>query len=169
MGVAVVCLCVFLWMFLLGIWAGQTVLQPDEIFQTRLAGTGRQPPAADYTQKTMKKDKTPAPAQRVEKQTPTAVKTEQEEKQEQDISFFSLQVAAYKNPAGATEDVQRWQAKGYDAFLRPPEGADDSFTRVYVGRFERLADANRQAVKLEKTEKAKAFIALIQKNGNYWD
>lgn len=27
-GVAVVCFCLFLWMFLLGIWAGQTFLLP---------------------------------------------------------------------------------------------------------------------------------------------
>ncbi|OGQ95695.1 MAG: hypothetical protein A2521_17020 [Deltaproteobacteria bacterium RIFOXYD12_FULL_57_12] len=26
LGVAVVCFCIFLWMFLLGIWAGQTIL-----------------------------------------------------------------------------------------------------------------------------------------------
>ncbi len=28
-GVAVVLFCLFLWMFLLGIWAGQTILLPD--------------------------------------------------------------------------------------------------------------------------------------------
>ena len=29
-GIAVVCFCLFLWMFLLGIWAGQTILLPRE-------------------------------------------------------------------------------------------------------------------------------------------
>ena len=28
-GIAVVCFCLFLWMFLLGIWAGQTFLLPS--------------------------------------------------------------------------------------------------------------------------------------------
>jgi len=28
-GITVVCLCLFLWMFLLGIWAGQTFLLPS--------------------------------------------------------------------------------------------------------------------------------------------
>lgn len=27
-GIAVVCFCLFVWMFLLGIWAGQTILLP---------------------------------------------------------------------------------------------------------------------------------------------
>jgi hypothetical protein len=29
-GAAVVCCCLFLWMFLLGIWAGQTILLPTD-------------------------------------------------------------------------------------------------------------------------------------------
>lgn len=28
LGIAVVCFCLFMWMFLLGIWAGQTILLP---------------------------------------------------------------------------------------------------------------------------------------------
>ncbi|MDH4320632.1 MAG: hypothetical protein OEV73_03950, partial [Desulfobulbaceae bacterium] len=28
-GLTVVCLCIFLWVFLLGVWAGQTVLSPS--------------------------------------------------------------------------------------------------------------------------------------------
>lgn len=28
-GVAVVCFCIFLWMFLLGVWAGQSMLKPS--------------------------------------------------------------------------------------------------------------------------------------------
>ncbi|WP_163339651.1 hypothetical protein [Desulfopila sp. IMCC35008] len=28
LGVGVVCFCIFLWMFLLGVWAGQTMLLP---------------------------------------------------------------------------------------------------------------------------------------------
>ena len=27
-GIAIVCFCIFLWMFLLGVWAGQSLLRP---------------------------------------------------------------------------------------------------------------------------------------------
>jgi len=30
LGVATVCFCIFLWMFLLGVWAGQAILQSGE-------------------------------------------------------------------------------------------------------------------------------------------
>ncbi len=29
-GIAIVCFCIFLWMFLLGVWAGQSLLRPSE-------------------------------------------------------------------------------------------------------------------------------------------
>ncbi len=29
-GIAVVCFCIFLWMFLLGVWAGQSLLRPSK-------------------------------------------------------------------------------------------------------------------------------------------
>lgn len=38
-GLVVVCLCLFLWMFLLGIWAGQTILLPTN--DNRLTRTDR--------------------------------------------------------------------------------------------------------------------------------
>jgi hypothetical protein len=44
-GLVIVCLCLFLWMFLLGIWAGQTILLPSK--ESRLTPSGRmtkQPP-----------------------------------------------------------------------------------------------------------------------------
>ena len=60
-GVAVVMFCLFLWMFLLGIWAGQTILLPT-------AGTGknhaRSPAGRDSTPVKILKPrgvKTPAP------------------------------------------------------------------------------------------------------------
>jgi hypothetical protein len=37
-GLVVVCFCLFLWMFLLGIWAGQTILLPSK--ENRLAQSG---------------------------------------------------------------------------------------------------------------------------------
>ena len=29
-GIAIVCFCIFLWMFLLGVWAGQSLLKPTK-------------------------------------------------------------------------------------------------------------------------------------------
>ncbi|THB78089.1 MAG: hypothetical protein D6B25_05180 [Desulfobulbaceae bacterium] len=29
-GIAIVCFCIFLWMFLLGVWTGQSLLKPAE-------------------------------------------------------------------------------------------------------------------------------------------
>ena len=37
-GLVVVCFCLFLWMFLLGIWAGQTILLPSK--ENRLGHSG---------------------------------------------------------------------------------------------------------------------------------
>jgi hypothetical protein len=34
LGLVVVCFCLFLWMFLLGVWAGQTILLPPRPVQT---------------------------------------------------------------------------------------------------------------------------------------
>ena len=36
-GLVVVCFCLFLWMFLLGLWAGQTILLPPRPVQTEQA------------------------------------------------------------------------------------------------------------------------------------
>jgi hypothetical protein len=44
-GLVVVCFCLFLWMFLLGVWAGQTILFPSK--ENRFAqsgGTSKQTP-----------------------------------------------------------------------------------------------------------------------------
>ena len=41
LGVGVVCFCIFLWMFLLGIWAGQTVLTSGKY---EMAATRKTPP-----------------------------------------------------------------------------------------------------------------------------
>ena len=43
-GIAAVCFCLFIWMFLLGIWAGQTFLlpsaKPGDIYSTKKAVSG---------------------------------------------------------------------------------------------------------------------------------
>ncbi|HBH28410.1 MAG: hypothetical protein N839_0000930 [Desulfofustis sp. PB-SRB1] len=39
-GIGIVCFCIFLWMFLFGVWAGQSLLKPTEPLTTNFdAGT----------------------------------------------------------------------------------------------------------------------------------
>ena len=39
-GIAIVCFCIFLWMFLFGVWAGQSLLKPSQQVKTGFnAGT----------------------------------------------------------------------------------------------------------------------------------
>lgn len=42
-GLVVVCFCLFLWMFLLGLWAGQTILLPPRD-GARVTGAAKPPP-----------------------------------------------------------------------------------------------------------------------------
>jgi hypothetical protein len=41
-GVAVVCFCIFLWMFLLGVWTGQSLLMPSTFDSVADGGEGLQ-------------------------------------------------------------------------------------------------------------------------------
>lgn len=43
-GIGIVCFCLFMWMFLLGIWAGQTILLPAA--KPSVAGSSGKAPAA---------------------------------------------------------------------------------------------------------------------------
>ena len=174
-GVGVVCFCIFLWMFLLGIWSGQTVLSPG---QTRLAGVNK--PQIKTLQTVAKKPAPPvaqavgapvveavsAPALKTKKVLATtkkvvAKKTKPVLESEEDPAYFAVQVAAFKDTALAGEEVQSWQDKGYSSFSRPPEGADDKFTRVYIGRFDSMDGAKVKAAALAKKEKIKPFIVLV--------
>lgn len=42
-GVGVVCFCVFLWMFLLGVWAGQSLLIPSPYSRKNIASNVEDP------------------------------------------------------------------------------------------------------------------------------
>ena len=161
LGLSIICLCVFLWLFLLGVWAGQTVLLPSgegnstEVLQ-RLASDlwqrGRQanerlaPPAAGKPAALQKQGKKTVPAQEL--------------MEEEEPSFFTLQVATYDEAADAEEEVLSWQAKGQDSFfLDPMEGADHY--RVFIGRYDTLAEANEVVNDLEENEHIQAFITLL--------
>lgn len=75
-------------------------------------------------------------------------------------SFFSLQVASFRDKKEAHRAVLGWQARGQDAFVLPPEAGSDAF-RVFVGRLDKLADANALAAILENDENVRAYITLL--------
>lgn len=154
----VVSFCIFFWMFLLGIWAGQTILQPN--------GTATNSPFAKLTSSLQGKGEerqeatVAGPAGNLAEQA-REIEEGTSEWPTSEPSFFALQVAAFRDPARAQKSVGQWRGRGYQAFSAPPEDKDDPFTRVYVGKFDKLVDANGLAARLEKQENTKAFIALL--------
>ncbi len=199
LGLVVVCFCIFLWLFLLGVWAGQTVLSPEATgnnpWMRRFAAAvlplppppGPPPPPVPSAVPTpaAKSVAQPAVEQPAAEQqagdqqgedadepetTDDSAKTAPEESAKPgavapepelaENSFFSLQVAAYREAANAVQAVAAWRGKGYDAFSRPPEEGS-SLTRIFVGRFNDLASANKLAAELEEKEKLRAYITLL--------
>ncbi|HIJ79568.1 MAG: SPOR domain-containing protein [Desulfobulbaceae bacterium] len=151
---ALVCFCIFLWMYLFGVWSGQTILKPTGLLKSPLTGfvapdksEEAEPAAADPGSETV------APSDDPE---PSVAGWDTDEP-----SFFSLQIAAFRDPARAEKSVLQWRSRGYQAFAAPPEDKGDPFSRVYVGKFEKLVDANQLAARLEQQEKTKGFIALL--------
>ena len=176
-GLAVVCLCIFIWLFLLGVWAGQTVLSPsssaDSPWLHRFTSTvlPAQPPAHETVQ--AEEADTEGGGGEPEALDDTGRTPEEEsvapgvvdaEPELAGNSFFALQVGAFREQANAAKAVADWKGKGYEAFSRPPEGGS-SLTRVFVGRFNDLAEANKLVAELEEKEKLRAYITLIPAAG----
>ena len=161
LGLATLCFCIFLWLFLLGVWAGQTVLLPSadsergqelESFARDLWQRGRQSVAP---QTRAVEEKAPSLAAPLTKKAVGEMEDEEEEP-----SFFTLQVATFDERADAKEEVARWQAKGQESFYLPPmEGAD--YFRVFIGHFATLDEANDKVNSLEKKSDVQAFITLL--------
>jgi DedD protein len=70
---------------------------------------------------------------------------------------FTIQVGAFKDKKSADSIVSQLKAKGFDAFVVVPDGADGLYN-VRVGRFAARADAERVQAKLRDQEKFKPFI-----------
>jgi hypothetical protein len=163
LGVGVVSFCIFLWMFLLGVWSGQTVLLPSKPGKgpdmlTRMAAELWQQGKA-----TVQEGVVAPPVEQVDEAGPdkdapeaNGVSTEGQA----EPAFFSLQVGSFRDKKKAQRDVLGWQAKGLDAFFLPPEEGADAF-RVFVGRFEKLAEANEIAARLESEEDVRAYVTLL--------
>lgn len=158
-GLGMVCFCIFLWMFLLGIWAGQTILLPaadaeNSFALNKLAGfLPAKEVSADDTSSANDSE------QSAEENATSESANEPSDLSEP--SFFSLQVGAFRDPQRAGKAKRNWKAKGYDAFTQSSDDSENSLCRVFIGKFENLAEANDLAARLEKKENTKAYIALL--------
>ena len=182
LGLTVVCLCIFLWIFMLGVWAGQTVLSPSssesapwlhrvasELLPTPAiqeevpAGHGEEPepPVAASVAATEEAPvAAPVAAEAGQEEAVNPVTVKEEAAASTAPTCFSLQVGAFRDEANAAESVAAWKVKGYEAFtLAPQEGSH--LHRVFVGRFEDLAAANKMVAVLEEKEQLRAYITLI--------
>lgn len=158
-GLATIVFCVFLWMFLLGIWAGQTVLLPSGTSDTAQALNQF---ASDLWQrgKDLGADEAraamPSPLHTPGKRPFLVV--------EEEPSVFSLQVGVFDRQDLANQDMLSWQAKGEDSFVLPPHDEETRF-RVFVGRFENLTEANAKVDEFADDMQVQAFITLLPASG----
>lgn len=158
-GLTTVVFCVFLWMFLLGIWAGQTVLLPSGSSDTAQALNRF---ASDLWQRgkhmgAEARAAVPPPLSRGGKRQVLLAGDEEP-------SVFSLQMGVFENEKTANQEVLGWQAKGEDSFLLPPNDSENRY-RVFVGRFENLTEANAKVDEFEDDMQVQAFITLLPASG----
>jgi len=167
-GLTVVCFCVFLWLFLLGVWAGQTVLSPASSggspwLHRFTSSVLPAPPASESTDDGAGVSEEPELLDETAKAAPDESVDQGAVDAEPELtgnSFFSLQVGAYREAANAEKALAGWRVKGYEAFSRSPEEGSN-LTRVFVGHFDDLAAANKLVAELEEKEKLRAYITLI--------
>lgn len=157
LGLGVVAFCIFLWMFLLGIWAGQKILLPkgsgSTLSWSRVSGLMSQGGPVPARKMSAGLD-----AQRAK---PAAKAPVSAEADEEESSFFSIQVGAFSKAGRADKAAAAWRQRGLDAFTLSPDQGGDGLYRVCVGHFKELANANREANRLEETENIKSFITLV--------
>jgi cell division septation protein DedD len=84
---------------------------------------------------------------------------------DEEPSFFTLQVGAYESEDGARQEMLNWQARGEDAFFSEPQAGSGLF-RVFLGHYETLAAADAKVEELEEMEDLQAFITLLPAAGN---
>lgn len=154
---AVVCFCALLWMFLFGIWTGQSVLQ-GPAWQEPAVGQADDEAKASST---INDRTTPVkPLRTQEKLEPTPGSAVLKAK---DSSFYAIQVGAFKGVAGARRAVLEWRAKDYEAFYLPAESTGQ-FNRVFVGHLAALPAAKKLAADLQESGHLKGFITLVPGN-----
>ena len=157
LGLAIVTFCIFLWMFLFGVWTGQTVLQPVLAQEKALSLASKATRFWQGNGAGLGQDSNPAAVGQGDRNGGVADQGDSEKKS----SFFAIQVSAFRDQERAQKAVLQWRARDYQSFYLLPEQPDGTFNRVFVGHFESLAEANLLAAKLESGEHDKDFITLI--------
>ncbi|MEN8141105.1 MAG: SPOR domain-containing protein [Thermodesulfobacteriota bacterium] len=164
LGLATICLCIFLWLFLLGVWAGQTVLLPST---TKDSGQRLQDLAGDLWQRGRQMAARGQGGQQVPPEEPAVTSAPLQkgaqatgEEEDSEPAFFTLQVATHEGIDQAREEMLAWTAKGYDAFYLEPEEGSPLY-RVFVGRFASLGEANSMVESVKEKENIQAFITLL--------
>lgn len=170
LGLAVVSFCIFLWMYLFGVWTGQSGLQstlasgdPREFVSAAVKMLKKDAPAAVVP---TAREGTEAMAPSTAVETPPAAppaKSTTQAKDDGGASFFAIQVGAFRDEQRALKTVLQWRVREYQAFYLKPE-ADGTFYRVLVGQFDSLAEANGLAATLEASEQNKVFISLVSES-----
>jgi len=158
----IVCFCIFLWMFLLGIWAGQTVLQSDSpaslktlaSFGTGLKGKG----GGSAQQTTILTATAKQPVAAAEETIDNEAEPEYA-----GLTFFALQIGSFDNESRAIQEVGSWLARDQQAFYCRPSGRENRY-RVFVGRYDTLERASERAAFFESRHDAKVYITLLQES-----
>ncbi|MEW6427274.1 MAG: SPOR domain-containing protein [Thermodesulfobacteriota bacterium] len=146
---AVVLFCIFLWMFLMGVWAGQTVLQNRGLWKR---SSVRQAMEAG--------SRALAPLSAITGMGAAPVDDEAEPEYE-GPTFFALQTGAVDGEKEAIAAVSALRVRGYDGFYVEPAGKESRY-RIFAGRYDTLERANEQADSYQKQNDAKVYIALLQ-------
>lgn len=174
LGVVVVCFCIFLWMFLLGLWAGQTGLISGKSFSSlpaipaaaKIGAAGNKVMEAPEVQPE-EPESYPAPAEPAANPEPTpetpasAVTPEPAAAPGEESAYYALQIGAFRDSRYVEEALRKWRAKGYEPFALPPVGADAHLVKVYLGRFSEVVTARKEAERLAKQEGIAPVISLI--------
>lgn len=169
LGLVVVVFCIFLWMYLFGVWTGQSGLQstlatgdPRELISAATKMLKAAPPPSIDSQEADVGEAASSVVPPVVHSQAKHPATKNVEK-ENAPAFFAIQVGAFRDEQRALKAVVQWRVREYDAFYLKPDG-DGTFYRVLVGHFDSLAEANTLATKLESSEQNKVFISLVSEN-----
>ncbi|HFQ81229.1 MAG TPA: SPOR domain-containing protein [Desulfobacterales bacterium] len=148
-GFAVVAFCLLLWMFIFGIWTGQSVLHGPTGVADKVAGLSHK--AARLLAGGAGRGET-----RIRRQ----VKTAAVARRDDTSSFYALRVAAFRQEDGAKRAVAEWRARRYEAFYLKP-GPDSKLYMVYVGHIPDLSAARKKAAAIEEEGGGRVFINLL--------
>ncbi len=148
-GFAVVSFCLLLWMFIFGIWTGQSVLHGPSGVVDKAARLGHS--AAQLLD---------SGVGQAEKRTTRPVKKAAAVRRHKTGSFYALRVAAFRKEDGAERAVLVGRARHYEAFYLKP-GPDSKLYMVYVGHIPDLSAARKKAAAIEEEGGGRVFINLL--------